>query len=82
MKEALRALAIAFPKAGFRYDAQADCLIAVGPSGSILVGDPGRLGTEALRWEATYGEEEVLAETPVRAVRLLCKRAALNLEGV
>ena len=75
-REALQALREAFPAHAFYYDEHADCIVAdQGRSVPIIVADPGRLGTATLRWEASVGEQSVLAETPVRAVRLLARRA-------
>ncbi len=81
-QEALADLRETFPTLSFRYDPQPGCLLAEYRDVDIYVSDPGQRGTATLKWEASYGDVDVLAETPVRAVRLLSRRAGLSLEGV
>lgn len=82
LSKALSDVQRAFPAAKFRYEFATDCLVAEHPNGLILVDNSSPLVTEGLGWEASFGTVDVLAENPVRAVRLLCERAGLKLEGI
>ena len=77
MKEALNSLGTAFPRIRFHYHDVLDCIFADSPKGEILVDR-----TQPMKWEAILDEESILAETPVRAVRLLSQRTGLDLGGI
>ena len=75
----LAALKTEWPAVRFAYDVSVDCILAERSTGVLFLDTAGRHETPTLKWCASFGEHETLDRTPVRAVRLLCQRAGLQL---